>query len=94
MRQFSLEDSSRNSSLLKGQSIYCLTRFTEIISIKYRELFTDLITSCSICVSDIFPIAVRVAACKIIAIYFRKIEKHKLKMSEGQLENIINNQTT
>ena len=26
-------------SLLKGQSLYCLTRFTEIISIKYRHLF-------------------------------------------------------
>jgi hypothetical protein len=26
--------------LLKGQSLYCLTRFTEIISIKYRALFT------------------------------------------------------
>lgn len=28
MRQFSLEDNSKFSSLLKGQSLYCLTRFT------------------------------------------------------------------
>ena len=26
--------------LLKGQSLYCLTRFTEIISIKFKTLFT------------------------------------------------------
>lgn len=35
--------------LLKGQSLYCLTRFTEIISIKYKNLFTELSLSCLYC---------------------------------------------
>lgn len=81
MKQFMLEDNSKSMSLLRGQSIYCLTRFTEIISIKYKELFTDLIASSSVCVSELFPNAVRVAACKILSIYFRKLDKHKLKLS-------------
>jgi hypothetical protein len=29
--------------LLKGQAILCITRYTEIISIKHRELFVPLL---------------------------------------------------
>lgn len=44
-------------------------------------MFTDLIVSCSFCVGEYLPTAVKVAGCKILSIYFRKLEKHKLKLS-------------
>jgi hypothetical protein len=82
MKQFEIEEFDASTCLLKGQSLYCLTRFTEIISIRYKHLFTDLIANCSACVADIYPTAIRVAACKSITIFLRKIEKHKLKIAE------------
>jgi hypothetical protein len=54
-------------------------------------LFTDLITNCSACVADDYPTAIRVAACKSITIFLRKIEKHELKITEEQLKTIENN---
>ena len=68
--------------LLKGQSLYCLTRFTEIISIKYKGLFPQLAVSCLNCVREGTPISVRVIACRALTLFLRKIDKHKLEFAE------------
>ena len=78
---------------MKGQSLYCLTRFTEIISIKYKDMFSELVASCCNCVDENYPTAVRVAACKTLTIFLRKIEKHKLKLNEEQVSKIKNLKT-
>lgn len=82
IKQFEVEDYDPSVCLLKGQTLYCLTRFTEIISIRYKNLFTDLVTHCGTCVSEAYPVAIRVATCKSLTIFFRKIEKHKLKLNK------------
>ena len=73
MKQFESDDHNIETFTLKGQSLYCLTRFTEIISIKYRALFSELVASCCVCTQEIYPDAVRLATCKIITIFLRKI---------------------
>lgn len=85
IKQFDLEDFDISVCLLKGQTLYCLTRFTEIISIRYKHLFTDLVVGCSTCVNEAYPTAIRVTACKSLTIFLRKIEKHKLKLTEEQV---------
>lgn len=75
-----------STMMLKGQSLYCLTRYTEIISIRYKDMFPELVISCSYSVADIYPTAIRVAGCKSLTIFFRKIEKHKLKLTEEQVQ--------
>lgn len=82
LKQFEIDEHNIETFTLKGQSLYCLTRFTEIISIKYRGLFCDLVAACSSCAQELYPIAVRVATCKILTIFLRKIEKHGLKLTE------------
>lgn len=73
--------------------MYCLTRFTEIISIKYKELFCELVASTCTCVAETYPTPVRVAACKTFTIFFRKIEKHKLQLSADQERRVLENNT-
>lgn len=73
-------------SLLKGQSLYCLTRFTEIISIKYRHLFGELLTAAASCNNVSAPLPLRVVACKALSMFLKKIEKHKLELTTEQLE--------
>lgn len=73
-------------SLLKGQSLYCLTRFTEIISIKYRHLFGELLTAAASCSNVSAPLPLRVVACKALSMFLKKIEKHKLELTTEQLE--------
>ncbi len=63
--------------LLKGQSMYCLTRYTEIISIKFKELFPTVITASIICMEDA-PESVQLICCRAIATFFRKFDKHGL----------------
>lgn len=70
-------------ALLKGQSLYCLTRFTEIISIKYRPLFADLVLAAASCLPDCLPL--QLIACKALAIFLKKINKHRLELSPEQL---------
>jgi len=65
-------------SLLKGQSLYCLTRFTEIISIKFRSLFPELLASALCCNLEGAPLSLRTIACKATSAFLKKIEKHKL----------------
>lgn len=72
-------------SLLKGQSLYCLTRFTEIISIKYRYLFGELITAAASCNNSSSPLPLRVVSCKALSMFLKKIEKHKLELTPEQL---------
>lgn len=87
MRQIGEED---YYSLLKGQSLYCLTRFTEIISIKYRSLFGELAVAAAGCNQQNYPIPVRLIACKALSIFLKKMDKHKLELSSEQLANIEN----
>ena len=65
-------------SLLKGQSLYCLTRFIEIISIKYRSLFPELLAASLSCNLNGAPLALRIIACRAASSFLKKIEKHKL----------------
>ena len=60
-------------ALLKGQSLYCLTRFTEIISIKYRDLFKDLLVASTFCLLPGMPISVKVVGCKAFTTFSRKV---------------------
>ena len=78
MRQVREED---YYSLLKGQSLYCLTRFIEIISIKYRNLFSDLLAAAISCNLNGAPLSLRVISCKAASAFLKKIEKHKLEIS-------------
>ncbi|HRC88013.1 MAG TPA: hypothetical protein PK413_20695, partial [Thermoanaerobaculia bacterium] len=65
-------------SLLKGQSLYCLTRFTEIISIKYRHLFGELVVAAAAANNAAAPLPLRVVACKALSMFLKKIDKHRL----------------
>lgn len=60
-------------SLLKGQSLYCLTRFIEIISIKYKHLFSDLIGAALSCNLPGAALALRVVACKSMSSFLKKV---------------------
>jgi hypothetical protein len=73
-------------ALLKGQSLYCLTRFTEIISIKYRTLFSDLVAAALSCNVPDNPLSLRLIAAKATSSFLRKIDKHKLQLSSDVLE--------
>jgi hypothetical protein len=75
-------------SLLKGQSLYCLTRFTEIISIKYRALFGELITAAASCNNNSSPLPLRLISCKALSMFLKKIEKHKLDLTAEQVSYI------
>lgn len=75
-------------SLLKGQSLYCLTRFTEIISIKYRPLFADLVIAASSCLLSDYPVPLQLIACKALAIFLKKMDKHRLELTADQLGTI------
>lgn len=75
-------------SLLKGQSLYCLTRFTEIISIKYRHLFGELALAAASCNQPGAPLPLRIVACKALSMFLKKIEKHKLEMNGEQLSGL------
>lgn len=56
-------------------------------------MFCELVTSCCSCVDENYPTAVRVAACKTLTIFLRKIEKHKLKLSPEQVKKIMDLKT-
>jgi hypothetical protein len=60
-------------SLLKGQSLYCLTRFTEIISIKFKTLFSELVGAAFVCNLPDAPLSLRVIACKAGSAFLKKI---------------------
>lgn len=68
-------------SLLKGQSLYCLTRFTEIISIKYRHLFGELAVAAAACNHPSSPLPLRLVSCKALSMFLKKIDKHKLELN-------------
>lgn len=59
--------------LLKGQAILCITRYTEIISIKHKELFTPLLRTAFIAVSSNNDTPIRVIGCRAISMFSRKI---------------------
>ena len=73
-------------SLLKGQSLFCLTRFIEIISIKFRHLLSGLFAASISCNLASAPLSLRVVACKASSSFLKKIEKHKLDLSRETLE--------
>lgn len=54
-------------------------------------MFCELVVSCSKCVVDHYPLAVRIAGCKILTIFLRKIEKHSLQMSVEEIGSIRRN---
>ena len=59
--------------LLKGQALLCITRYVEIISIKHKEMFPQLLkTSCS-CVGPENEIPVRTIAMRSFSMFSRKI---------------------
>lgn len=65
--------------------MFCLNRFIEIISIKYRHLFSDLFVTALSCNLSGAPLSLRIVACKAASSFLKKIEKHKLQISSDTL---------
>ena len=56
-------------------------------------MFCELVVTSSSCAAEAYPTAVRVASCKILTIFLRKIEKHGISLSQEQIKHIEQNQT-
>ena len=65
--------------------MFCLTRFIEIISIKYKNLFSELLAAAISCNLNGAPLSLRVIACKAASAFLKKIEKHKLSLDQETL---------
>lgn len=72
--------------LLKGQAILCLTRYTEIISIRHKELFVPLLRTVFVAVASGNDLPVRIICCRAIAMFSRKVEKHKIELPESMFQ--------